>query len=294
MEDKVRTWRSSLLAWALAGLLAPAVAQTPPDPEQQRRLAEQKLKLVEMLVNAPAAKAATQEPETAELVERGRKLLQEAKAALAAQQYGPAAQALDEALRNVSKANSRLAGSGGLSDSVQKQRLQEMSEQVATYRSSLAAEISRDKQGAGVREALQRVDFLAEEARKLAAAGRYGDANKKMAEAYRQAVEDLSRLRAGQEVVMSLKFETPAEEYAYEQKRFQSNEILVNMMVADGKAEAGDKRRMIEGFQREAGRLKDEAVALAAGGSHKEAVAAMEKAVVQLNRALQLMGVPVF
>lgn len=283
-----------IIVLALIGALAAPVvkAQTLPDPEQQRRLAEQKLKLVEMLVNSPAAKAssASTDGETAALVTRGRELLEQARQNLAGQRFAEAAQALDEALRSVSTANRR--NSGGLSDSVQKQRLQEMTEQVETYRASLA-ELAKAKGASSAQATLQRVDALAEEGRKLAAAGRLGDANKKMAEAYKLEVEEISRLRAGQEVVMSLKFGSAAEEYAYEQKRFHSNEILVNMMIAEGRAD-GERRNLVEGFTKEATRIKTEAAELARANSHKDAVAAMEKAIVQLNRALQSMGVPVF
>ncbi len=284
---------STGLIWLCLALALPAAAQTAPDPEQQRRLVEQKLKLVEMLVNAPAAKAAAAsgDGEAAGLIERSRGLLANAREALAAERYPDAAKTLDEALRNVSRANSRNAG--GLSDSVQKQRLQDMGDQVATYRSSLVELARHPQKGAEAQASLVRVDGLAEEAKRLAAAGRLGDANKKMAESYKLAVEEISRLRAGEVVTMSLKFNSPAEEFAYEQKRLQSNEILVNMMIAEGRAD-GDKRRMVDGFIGEAGKLKSEAANLAIGGNHKEAVTAMEKAFTQLNRALQTMGVPAF
>jgi len=65
------------------------------------------------------------------------------------------------------------------------------------------------------------------------------------------------------------------------------------MMIAEGRAE-GDKRRLVDGFVREADRLKADAISQAINNNHKEAVAAMEKAFVQLNRALQAMGVPAF
>lgn len=281
------------LALAVVVLALPAAAQTAADPEHQRRLAEQKMRLVELLVNSPAAQAAgaSKDAETAALIERGKGLLKNAREALAAQRYGDAGPALDEALRSVAKANSR--NSGGLSDRVQKQRLQDMSEQVATYRGSLVDLAKSPKLGAAAQAALLRVDALAEEGRRLAAAGRLGDANKKMAESYKLAVEEISRLRAGEVVTMSLKFDSPIAEYAYEQKRFQSNEILVGMMIAEGRAE-GDKRRMVDGFIHEAGRLKAGAVDHAINNNHTEAVTAMEKAFIQLSRALQAMGMPAF
>ena len=282
----------SVLLLACLAMALPVAAQTAADPEQQRRLAEQKLRLVETLVNAPAAQAAAaRDGDAAALIERGRGLLKEAREALAAGRPADAAKALDEALRSVSKAGGR--GAAELSDSVQKQRLQDMGEQVASYRGSLV-ELAKDaKSGAAAKSALERVDALADEARRLAGAGRLGDANRKMAESYKLAVEEISRLRAGEVVTMSLKFNSPAEEYAHEQKRFQSNEILVNMMIAEGRAE-GDKRRMVDGFVQEAGRLKAEAINQTANNNYKEAVTQMERAFVQLNRALQVMGVPAF
>ena len=281
----------SVLVLASIAMALPAVAQTAADPQQQQqRLAEQKLRLVEMLLDAPAAQAAAaKDGDAAALIERGRGLLKEAREALAAQRPADAAKALDEALRSVSSAR----GAAGLSDSVQKQRLQDMGEQVATYRGSLIDLATDAKSGAAAKSALARVDALADEARRLAGAGRLGDANKKMAESYKLAVEEISRLRAGEVVTMSLKFNSPAEEYAYEVKRFQSNEILVNMMIAEGRAD-GDKRRMIDGFVQEAGRLKAEASNQTINNNFKEAVTQMEKAFVQLNRALQAMGVPAF
>ena len=279
------------LICTFAILYAPVQAE--PDAEQQRRLVEQKLKLVEMLVNSSKAQASSvsNDAETAALVGLSKALLNQARESLTAQRYDEAARSLDEAMRSVSKANNR--NSGGLSDSVQKQHLQEMSEQVASYHVSLT-ELAKGKGSATAAQAmLQRVDALTEEGQRLAAAGHLGDANKKMAEAYKLEVEEISRQRAGQEVVLSLKFDTPADEYAYEQKRFQSNEILVSMMIGEGRAE-GEKRKLVDGFLKEATKLKDDAAGLARSNSYKDAVMVMEKAGVQLNRALQFMGVPVF
>lgn len=281
------------MALLLALACPPLLAQTAPDAESQRRLAEQKLKLVDMLVNSPKARAAGEggDAETAALIGRGKQLLQQARDALSAQRYPEASQALDAALQNVSKANNRNAGE--LSESVQKQRLQEMSEQVASYRVALL-ELSKAKGAPTTAQAtLRQVDALAEEARKAAAADLLGEANKKMAQACKLEVEEVSRLRAGQEVLMSLKFDTPADEYVYEQKRYESNQILVGMMIGEGRAD-GEKRRMVDGFLKEAVKLKDDAAGLAQANHHSEAVAAMEKAGLQINRALQAMGVAVF
>ena len=92
---------------------------------------------------------------------------------------------------------------------------------------------------------------------------------------------------------MSLKFDTPADEYAYEQKRYGSSLIMIDMMIGEGRAE-GQKRKLVDSFVTEGNRLRSLAEAEASSRHHKEAVVLMEKAGGQLNKALQSMGIPVF
>jgi hypothetical protein len=284
-----------LLAVCCAGT---ARAQAPGggDPEQRRRLVEQKIKLVETLINSPAAKSAAygREAESTQFVERSTRAVAEARKAVDDGRFDDAAKHVDEALKAASAASRKLAAAGpGLSESAQRKSLDDLAEQLATYRASVV-EMTRDaKVGAAAKTLLTKVDGLAAEAKQMSDSGRLGDANKKLADAYKIVVQEISWLRAGQEVVLSLKFDTPADEYAYEQKRYSSNEIMVDMMVGEGRAD-GDKRRMVEGFVGEGRRLKGQAETQAQAGQYKDAVTSMEKATVQLNRALQSMGVPVF
>lgn len=270
-------------------------AQTNSDVEPGRRLVEQKLKLIEMLVNSPTAQASTvgREAEAPALIGASHQLLDQARAEIAAQRYDSATQILDEALRNISKANTRLASEAGMAASAQTMQFHDLASQIETYRASLQDLSKDERKGELAKKLLASVDKLAGEGQKLFSAGRLGDANKKMADAYKLAVEEISRLRAGQEVIMSLKFDSPREEFAYEQKRFQSNEILVGMMIDEGRAE-GDRRKLVDGFLAEALRLKNEAGQQARSNDHKTAVSTMEQAVAQMNRALQSMGIPVF
>lgn len=280
-----------LLAAATTSVLAQPVA----DAEQKTRLIEQKLKLVEMLVNSPAAQATTvgKEAETPALINRSQNLIKEARLALADQRFDEATRVLDEALRNVSKASNRMGSDSGMADSAQKKQFRDYEEQLAAYRLSIQDMTKDQRVAPAARQLLARIDGLTDEGQKLANAGRVGDANKKMGEAYRLAVEEISKLRAGHEVVMSLKFDSPIEEYVYEQKRYQSSEIMVGMMISEGRAD-GERRKLVDGFLGEAVRLKDEAGRQANLNDHKAAVSSLEKAVAQLNRALQSMGVPVF
>lgn len=282
----------------LTGLLNPCLAQTSgADPaEQKRNLIEQKIRLIDMLVNSPAARKAAAGPDadSAQSVEKGLQALQAAKQALAENRLDDATKLLDEALKSASSAARKISSDGsGLSDSAQRKRLADMAQQVAAYRASVL-DLTRDsKVAAQAQQLLSRIDALSSESNQLADGGQLGDANKKMAAAYLLTVQEISKLRAGQEVVLSLKFETALEEYVYEQKRFDSTLTMVDMMIAEGQAD-GPKRKLVDGFVTEGHKIKDLASTEAASQRHKEAVALMEKASRQLNRALQLMGVPVF
>jgi hypothetical protein len=282
----------------LVSLINPCLAQTPgaDGNEQKGKLIEQKIRLIDMLVNSPAAKsaAAGKDSDSLAMIESGRKALEEAKRAYAEGRFDDASKLLDTSLKSASSASRKMSTGGtGLSESAQRKSLADMSDQVATYRAGVV-DLTRDpKLGAEAKNLLTRVDALTAESKQLADGGRLGDANKKLASAYKMLVEDLTKLRDGQEVVMSLKFETPADEYAYEQKRFGSSLVMIDMMIDEGRAD-GQKRKLIDSFVAEGNQLKGQAEAEARSQRHKDAVDLMEKATKQLNRALQSMGIPIF
>lgn len=282
----------------LVSLINPCLAQTPGTDgnEQKGKLIEQKIRLIEMLVNSPAAKssAAGKDPDSIAMIESGRKALEEAKRAYAESRFDDASKLLDTSLKSASAASRKMStAGGGLSESVQRKSLADMSDQVATYRAGVV-DLTRDpKLGAEAKNLLTRVDALTAESKQLADGGRLGDANKKLASAYKMLVEDLTKLRDGQEVVMSLKFDTPADEYAYEQKRFGSSLVMIDMMIDEGRAD-GQKRKLIDSYVAEGNKLKVQAEVEASSQRHKDAVDLMEKATKQLNRALQSMGIPIF
>lgn len=271
---------------------AGAIAQVA-SPEQSRQLVEQKIKLLEMLLGSPMAKASVSGAENSTLAERGRRAIELARLAAAENRFGDAALLLDEALKSSSAESRRLKSENALSEGALRQNNQNLREQVATYRASVAELTGDPRAGAAARGLLSRIDGMSAEAGKQEGLGRLRDANRILSDAYKLAVGELSSLRAGQEVVMSLKFATPADEYAYEQKRFESGEMMVGMMVAEGRA-AGERQAQVENYASEGRRLKAEAARLAGEGRHKEAVGLMEQASGQMNRALQSMGVPVF
>lgn len=282
----------------VASLAAVCVAQTPAavNPDHLRKLVEQKVRLLDMLLNSPAAKAnaAARDAESSQLMEKGRKSFADARLAISDGRLDDASRLLDETLKATSAASRKISADGsGLSESALRQTLADKLEQVMTYRASLV-DLTRDgKLGVQARQLLLHIDVLLGESKQLADGARLNEANNKMAAAYKLSVEEITRLRAGQEVVISLTFETPVEEYIYEIKRFSSNLTLVDMMVAEGRADSS-RRTRVDGFVSEGQRIKAQAQLQADAAQHKDAVALMEQANLQLNRALQALGLAVF
>lgn len=264
--------------------------------DQRRRLLGQKLRLVESLVNSPASTSAAygREAETPSLLAKGRQLLEAAKISIAADQFDQAEQALNEALRSISAASARLSAEAGeLTESALRDSMRDLGDQLASYRGPIA-DLRNDKlNGPAASDLLDQIDAMTSESDKLAASGRLSDANRKLAEAYRITVEGLVKLGAGKTITLSLKFDRPADEYSYELRRFRANEILIDMMLVEKNAEP-DRARKVRDLVVAGRKFKDAAETQAQNINYKGAVTSMEKAVGQLNRALQLLGVPVF
>lgn len=275
----------------LASCSIPALADTNP----KLLLAQQKARLVETLINTPAMKAAQdgKNPEITGWITQSRNLLSQAGNAISAARPEEAIEQLDEALRNLSKASSQLTADGTGSINTQKKQFDGHASQIESYRRTLQDMTSSPQTAAAARQLIIRIDALTAEGRKLFDSGRHDEANKRMAAAYKLAVEEISRLRDGQEVVMRLQFNSPREEFDYEQKRFYSNEILVGMLIREERA-TGDARKQVDAYVQGASSIKAEATAKANAGDYPMAIKEMEKANLQLNRALQMMGVPVF
>lgn len=278
-------------------LVALTICSTPlfAETNQKLILAQQKAKLVETLINAPAIRAAQESRnlEALALIEQSRQRLSQAGNAIDLARAEEAIEQLDEALRNISKASSLLTSDKPGAGSALRKQFDEHASQIESYRRTLQDMMNAPQTATAARQLIVRIDGMVAEGRKLFDNGQHVEANKRMAATYKLAVEEISRLRDGQEVVMRLQFASPREEFDYEQKRYYSNEILIGMMIREDRA-TGEARNQVDTYLQGANAIKSEASGRAKAGDYAAAVKEMEKANLQLNRALQMMGVPVF
>lgn len=277
-----------------------AHAETRPDASanelsQKMQLAEQKLRLIETLINTPAMKKAgeAEHPEAGAWIGIGRGLLDQARESMRQQNADDAIEKLDEALRSLSKASSSLASSQSAGVVARTKQYEELTSQLASYRRSLEDMSNSPQMAVAARNLLHRLDLLRQQGQVHFEKKQLDEAIRHMDEAYKLAVQEISRLRAGQEVVLSLNFSSPREEFDYELKRYHSNQILVGMLTREGRAQ-GSTREQVDGLLSTAGKMRETANDKAATNDYTGAIRDMETANQQLNRALQVMGVAAF
>lgn len=269
-------------------LLYCAVAGADPAAAEKMQLAEQKSRLVESLIKA----SSINQQEVATGAVGNRQLLDQARTAMSNARPDEALEKLDAALRSLSQTSSIGRGDKNTATS-QKRQFDEHLIQIESFRRSLQEIATTPQTSNAVRPLIKQIDSLTEEGQRLAANGRLEDGAQRMAAAYKLAVEGIARLRQGQEVVISLHFDSPLEEFAYEQKRFRSNEMLLGLMRKETQF-GPELQRQIEVQVNAAVDLKNRAISQAGANDYPAAIQEMEKAISQQNRALQLMGIPIF
>ena len=276
-----------LLAAALWAAQTIGWAQATSDAPQRTDVLAQKTRLVEQFLRSPRAAA------VASGGDPGAKALLARAEALLAQSRQPATPAeaersLNDALRAASEA---LRVRPGESDATLARRNDELRVQVADFRAALLATGSARR--AQTLQPLAAIDTLLAEAQALSAGGRHVDANVPLTRAYDISARTLAAVRAGETVTIELKFATPAEEFEYERRRFQSHEMLLEMALTERQPSA-DALAAVQARKGQARVLTAQADESAARADHRLAIRQLEDATRELVRALQALGVPVF
>lgn len=273
---------------ALAPISGPAAEPVRESTPRQPVLL-QKARLIEQLLASPKVREleAGGDAEAKAHVARVRTLLAE---------FGSAADdsdreaKLNEALRLATQL-ARARSTERAPDDVQMRRNADLREQIVAYRVALVS--AAQARGLAMPPALATLDRHLADAQGLSNGARHADAGKPLAQAYRIAVEALVALRAGETVTIELKFDTPADEYAYEQKRYQSHELLIELTL-DERKPSGPMRMAMDQYTQQARLLRTRAAESATVGDHRSAIKSLEEATRLLVRALQAAGMPVY
>jgi hypothetical protein len=188
--------------------------------------------------------------------------------------------------------------SGGSDDVVVnaflRDQIRSVVDQVRSYGGALKSLMQDAKHAVQASAAQAKIDALLRRTDKLAGENRLKEALGVAEEANRLVVESIVRMRSGETVVVSLSFDSPAQEFAYEKRRFESSEVMIAMTLEDGRSISASSRTNIEAMLREAHRQRQSGEQEARANKYAEAVRTLEGANRQLIRVLQELGVPVF
>ncbi len=265
------------------------LAQATPDDEAQRPLVVQKMSLLEAYLKSGSLARARDggNAAAATAVKEAEAQLDLARGEFDRGRLQAASEALDKGLKHASTAAS-LAARPTVDPAKQKQQFDRLRGQIASYLDTIGGATGR-----GSDEAFARIDELVATADRLASAGKYVDANKRLTEAYHVTVGLVTRLRTGTTLVSSLEFATPEEELDYERRRNESYEMLVTIMLADHPDDSGTLQVMADRHIKESRGLRAEAERLAVRGEFAAAIQNMEEATARLVRVLQAGGLPI-
>ncbi|MBL8343223.1 MAG: hypothetical protein JNL30_17285 [Rubrivivax sp.] len=135
-------------------------------------------------------------------------------------------------------------------------------------------------------QATREIESLITAAERRAAEGKLAEARPLLERAYLTARVSIESLRRGDTLVRSLTFASAKEEFAYEQDRYQTHRMLIQVLVAD----RGTSPALMQGFIDRAAVLREAAEAQAAGGDHAAGVKGLEEATRELVRAIRAAG----
>ncbi|UCH52409.1 MAG: hypothetical protein JSW09_07205 [Pseudomonadota bacterium] len=279
----------AIVVACLATLAAAAGAAPGGTDEAQVRLAANKLALVKSLLDkAPAVARAEREgsEEAKRLMTTARAAYAEAVAACDTDSARCISKA-DEALKAITAAT-RLAPAAPNDESRARARYAQLQERIREFRDALARVALPNTVAPAD---LATVDRLTREAEQHAAQGRWTEAVTVLARGAEKVETELSRVLDRQTVIHPLSFAGAADEYAYEQERFRSLQLLTQLMLAE-RPELAASRATIEGLMASSVQMRDESAALAASGDVSGALQRLEEATNTLVRVLRMSGVP--
>jgi cellobiose-specific phosphotransferase system component IIA len=136
----------------------------------------------------------------------------------------------------------------------------------------------------------KKLDATLAEAAAQAKKQNYVRANTLLQQAQKMATGGLHKILNSKTIVYDLKFDSPADEYEYELKRFAGYEELIPVAI-EAKNPTPGAIKLMESFLGKARSRRDEAAAKAKEGDYPTAIAMLLQATKTVRRALRMVGV---
>ena len=268
-------------------------AKTAPKSTVTESKVKQKLMFAEMMAGATGAKRvmSSQNDEAKQLVTKANQLVKDARKSMA----GALPEALEmanQALKMLSEATRLVPGEEELAQLAEnyKSMLAEIEDYQKSYRANLKRLKKKGNVDSGIKYDEKMFESKLVKAASFAKQKNYVHANRLLEEAQKTVTVALHKMLDSKTLVYDLNFETAADEYAYELKRFTGYEELIPIAIEAKKPAAGAVKLM-ESFLTKARKRRDEAQVKADAGDYSSAIGMMLQATKTVRRALRMVGV---
>ncbi len=255
---------------------------------------KQKLMFADMMINGKGAKRvlASNNGEAKSLLASAKKDLAASREKLLAGALPEALALADQVVKGVGAASKMVPSEDAIAQL--SQRHDELLHEIEDFEASYDSNYARMAKAGGVPKDIgydkAQVASLKAEAQSLASKGDYAKANAKLEKAQVIVTRGLHKMLDSKTLVYELKFDSPADEYEYELKRFTGYEELIPVAVEMKKPAAG-ALKLMDSFLDKARKRRDEAKVKVTEGDYGAAVGMMQQATKTVRRALRMVGV---
>jgi hypothetical protein len=282
-----------------AALAAPGEAKAPsPAVDASRQLVEQKAEFLKrVLSDSPAAKRieASNNAAAKKYLASAQENYQSALLSIKNNDMAAADKQLNEATSAAGKAR-QLVPDPHVQNFESRVRYAQLLDSVEALRITYQRQLQRARPqptGTGANDALlTKVAQLVDSAKGLAQSEQVMQANKSLAEAERMLMVGMSRVLGSKTIEYAQRFETPAEEYAYELERNRSYADLIPIALDRFKA-SGEALRQTRQFTEANRGLREQAQRHADAKDYPAALTAVRSGTTQLQSALAAAGLRV-
>ncbi len=168
--------------------------------------------------------------------------------------------------------------------------LKELSAHQVTHQENFDRMVKKSGKEAGVEYDVEQVDFLVEEAAKMAVEKDYESAAATVNSANRMVNEATSEMLHDQTITYELNLDTPEGEWAYELDRYLGYEELIPVAIENKKPNKGQLFLINRNVNKGKG-MAEKARKTAESGDYPRAISMILDATKEIRKALRLMGV---
>ena len=284
------------LAFIAMQTCVPALAQTALQPVPDRMIVEQKSALVARILAdslIPDSSSGATGAEAKQRLTKAAGLYKRAQTQLEKGRIAAADRSLNDAMRNVSKARTLLAGAVARTNAEQ-MRHGELQQSIEVLELSYQRNVERRSAWLAQvgDEDLKRVKILVNRAREIASSGKLREANAVLVKAQRDMISSYNTLLGTAPLVYDLRFGSTEEEYKYELERGRAYEGLVPAAIQEYKPKS-ELVMVIDRLVEESRALVAHAKSHAEKKQFPNAIQSQREAIAKLQQALEVAGVVV-